>query len=197
VANPSKTEQHRRQFTPLIATAFIELGYRGTTTAQLAERCGVRENVLYRVWPTKKAMFLDAVEHVYRATMEAWDVVIADATRGRTVAERILNHQADYHGRMRLYRILFAGLTEDDPEIKSALRDVYRRLHEFIARQIEDHRKRHGRKGSQLSPALAGWAMIGLGAVIDMQRELEILPVAKRKALMTEVGKTMLNGGKS
>ena len=157
---------------------------------------GVRENVLYRIWPTKKAMFLDAVEHVYRATMQAWDVVIADASRGKTVAERILNNQADYHGRMRLYRILFAGLTEEDPEVKSALRHVYRRFHEFIARQIEEHRKHHGRKGN-LSPALAGWAMIGLGAVIDMQRELEILPVAERKTLMKEVGKAMLNGVRS
>src|SRR5215217_6908414 len=89
VANPSKVEQHRQRFTPLIATAFIELGYRGTTTAQLAERCGVRENVLYRIWPTKKAMFLDAVEHVYGATMHAWDAVIADSSLGKTVAERI------------------------------------------------------------------------------------------------------------
>ena len=196
MGNPSKIAQRRRQFTPLIATAFIELGYRGTTTAQLAERCGVRENVLYRIWPTKKAMFLDAVEHVYRATMQAWDVVIADSSRGKTVAERILNNQADYHGRMRLYRILFAGLTEEDPEIKSALRHVYRRFHEFIARQIEEHRKHHTRKGN-LSPALASWAMIGLGAVIDMQRELEILPVAERKTLMKEVGQAMLNGVKS
>ena len=65
MANPSKIQQRRREFTPLVAMAFIELGYRGTTTAQLARRCGVRENVLYRVWPTKKAMFLDAVEYVF------------------------------------------------------------------------------------------------------------------------------------
>jgi AcrR family transcriptional regulator len=193
VANPPKIHQRRRQFTPLIATAFIELGYRGSTTAQLAERCGVRENILYRIWPTKKAMFLDAVEHVYGATMRAWEVVIADTSPGKTVAERILNHQADHHGRMRLYRILFAGLTEDDPEIKAALRDVYGRLHLFISRQIEEHRKHSGRKGNP-APALAGWGMIGLGAVIDIQRELEILPIAERKTLMNDLGTAMLNG---
>jgi AcrR family transcriptional regulator len=195
VANASKVEERRKQFTPLIAAAFIELGYRGTTTSQLAERCSVRENVLYRIWPTKKAMFLDAVEHVYGATMRAWDVVVEDRALGNTVAERILRNQADYHGRLRLYRILFAGLSEDDPEIKSALRDVYRRFHQFIAKVIAEHRK-HYRRKSNLSATLAGWAMIGLGAVIDMQRELEILPVAERKALMKEVGQAMLNGMK-
>jgi AcrR family transcriptional regulator len=193
VANPPKIHQRRRQFTPLIATAFIELGYRGSTTALLAERCGVPENVLYRIWTTKKAMFLDAVEHVYSATMRAWDVVIADTSLGKTPAEQILDNQADHHGQMRLYRILFAGLTEDDPEIKTALRDVYRRLHQFISRQIEDHRK-HSRRKSNLAPVLAGWGMIGLGAVIDIQRELEILPIAERKTLMTELGTAMLNG---
>jgi AcrR family transcriptional regulator len=193
MAFPSKTQERRRDFTPLIAAAFIELGYRGTTSAELAQRCGVRENVLYRVWPTKKAMFLDAVEHVYAATMAAWDRVAADPALGKTVAERILSNQADYHGRMRLYRILFAGLTEDDPDIKSALRDVYRRFHEYIAGRIGEHRGQSRRKGEP-APALAAWAMIGLGAVIDMQRELEILPVGERRQLMNAVGRLMLNG---
>lgn len=189
---PSQIRQRRRGFTPLVAAAFIELGYRGTTTAELAQRCGVRENVLYRVWPNKKAMFLDAVEHVYAATMSAWDRIAGDASLGGTVAERILNNQADFHGRMRLYRIIFAAITEDDPDIKSALREVYRRFHEFITRRIEEHRGRRPRGGPE--PALAAWAMIGLGAVVDVQRELEILPVAERRRLMGAVGRLMLNG---
>lgn len=49
MAYPSKIEQRRKEFMPKVAAAFIELGYRGTTSAQLARRCGVRENVRYRV----------------------------------------------------------------------------------------------------------------------------------------------------
>ena len=70
---------------------------------------------------------------------------------------------------------------------------MYRRFHKFIAQQIEEHRQHYGRK-SKLASDLAGWAMIGLGAVIDMQRELEILPVAQRRTLMKAVGTAMLNG---
>ena len=196
MANPSKIEDRRRQFTPLVAAAFIELGYRGTTTAELAQRCGVRENVLYRIWPTKKAMFLDAVEYVFTATMNAWDGVTRDKALGKTVAERILRNQADYQGRLRLYRIVFAGLTEDDPEIKNALRDVYRRLHGFISQQIEAHRARYRRSGGPAAE-LTAWAMIGLASVVDMQRELEILPVADRKRIMKEVGMALLDGPKA
>ena len=193
MANPSKINDRRRQFTPLVAAAFIELGYRGTTTAELAQRCGVRENVLYRILPAKKAMFLDAVEYVFTATMDAWDGVTRNKALGKTVAERILRNQADYQGRLRLYRIVFAGLTEDDPEIKNALRDVYRRLHEFIRGQIEAHRARFRRSGGPVAD-LTAWAMIGLASVVDIQRELEILPVAERKRIMKEVGMVLLDG---
>jgi AcrR family transcriptional regulator len=193
MANRSKAQQRRREFTPLVAAAFIELGYRGTTTAQLAQRCGVRENVLYRVWPTKKAMFLDAVEHVYAATMRAWAPLVAGKGTGRTAAERVLNNQADHHGKMRLYRIVFAGLVEDDPEIKTALRDVYCRFHGFITGLIEQHRRGRSR-GAGLGADLTAWAMVGLGAVIDMQRELEIQPVGRRKVLMKQVGMALLDG---
>lgn len=193
MANPSKVDDRRRQFTPLVATAFIELGYRDTTTAELAQRCGVRENVLYRIWPTKKAMFLDAVEYVFTATMTAWDGVSKNKALGKTVAERILRNQADYQGRLRLYRIVFAGLTEDDPEIKNALRDVYRRLHGFIRQQIEEHRVRYRRRGGPAAD-LTAWAMIGLASVVDIQRELEILPVAARKQIMKDVGVALLDG---
>ena len=36
------------------------------------KRCGVRENVLYRSWPNKRAMFLAAVEYFYTVTVDAW-----------------------------------------------------------------------------------------------------------------------------
>jgi len=196
---PSKSKERRREWTPLVARAFIELGYRGTTSAELASRCGVRENVLYRVWATKKEMFLDSVEWVYVATMQAWDQFAAEeGGRGdkRSVAERILENQADYHGRMRLYRILFAGLSEDDPEIKTALRGVYLRFAKFIAGTIEEHRGRRRRetRAREAAAGAAAWAFVGLGAVIDIQRELEILPVGERRGIMKEIGRLLLDG---
>ena len=62
---PNHSAQRRRELTPIVARTFAELGFRRTTTAELARRCGVRENVLYRLWPDKKAMFIAAIEYVY------------------------------------------------------------------------------------------------------------------------------------
>lgn len=41
---------------PLLAQAFSDLGYRRATTASIARRCEVRENILYRRWNDKAAM---------------------------------------------------------------------------------------------------------------------------------------------
>ena len=43
---PNQTLEKRRELLPVIARAFAELGYRRATTAELARRCGVRENIL-------------------------------------------------------------------------------------------------------------------------------------------------------
>jgi AcrR family transcriptional regulator len=192
---PSEAKDRERIFTPRIAAAFAELGYRGTTTAALANRCGVRENVLYRTWSSKRAMFLAAVEHFYTVTIDAWRKIAAELPNsGPTLAQMILDRQAADHGRLRLYRIIFAGLTEDDPEIRAALTDVYKRLHGFILSHVRLHRgNRTSSKNEQVDDTMAAWALIGLGAVTDIQRELGLLPAIQRQQFMKEVGRRILD----
>ena len=57
MARPNLSDARRRELIGTVATTFAELGYRRTTTANLAERCGVQEAILYRLWPDKRAMF--------------------------------------------------------------------------------------------------------------------------------------------
>ena len=58
MSRPSQTDEQRKKLLPIVCQTFSELGYRRTTTAELAAKCQVRENILYRLWPDKKAMFL-------------------------------------------------------------------------------------------------------------------------------------------
>lgn len=182
---------------PAIAGAFAELGYRGTTTAALAKRCGVRENVLYRTWSSKREMFLDAIEYFYVATVEGWAAVEArPRAKDVSAAEAILDAQARTHGHLRLYRVMFAAMTEDDAAVRAGARDVYRRLHAFIRGRIAEHRAAKGTKADAavvvVDDELAAWAMIGLGAVADIQRELEVLSSRRRTQFMRDVGRRIL-----
>ena len=189
---PNQSSHRRRQLLPVVARTFAELGFRRTTTAELAQRCGVRENVLYRLWPEKKAMFIAAIEYVYELSATTWGRLLAEGDGKATVATRLLEYESTHHGEFGLYRIVFAGLSEtDDPEIRDALAEMYRRYHRFIQRQIGAHRAR-GAAGATPDATLTAWAVIGLGTVAHIGRELGLLGDGKRKQLMAGVGRALL-----
>ncbi len=255
----SQIREKRQALLPVVARAFSELGYRRATTAQLAQRCGVQENILYRLWPDKKAMFLAAIDFVYEFSERTWlnllqepgragesllpDVLAKDgdgapggdppddlqrverrgsrSRRGAHVApvlpsgaRRLLAFETLHHGEFGHYRILFTGLAEtDDADIRDALRRVFARFHRFLAAQIATHRMATNQAGAQTNAAirgranvnagpareavsieLAAWAVIGLGTVANIGRELGLLTGAQRQALLAEAGHHLLEG---
>lgn len=75
MARPDTKLKQRDSLIPVVARTFAELGYRRTTTAELARRCRVQEPILYRLWNDKKAMFLAAIDHVYESSVAAWSAL--------------------------------------------------------------------------------------------------------------------------
>ncbi|MBK8975607.1 MAG: TetR/AcrR family transcriptional regulator [Planctomycetes bacterium] len=185
---PDRSNERRRELLPVLASAFAELGFRRATTAELAKRCGVQETQLYRLWPDKRAMFVAAIEHVYDESSAQWErLLTATAGDGReSAAERLFDHEARHHGQLGLYRIVFAGLSEtDDPQIRDALRRSYARYHAFVTRRLEEH----GADGAAASRALA---LLGLGTISSIGRELGLLDEAERTRLWHDVGRLLL-----
>lgn len=189
---PDRRIDRRRELAPVLARAFVELGYRRATTAELAERCGVQEKALYRLWPDKRAMFLAALDQVFVESEKRWEQLVKQGRRGESAAERILAHEAAHHGENRLYRIVFAGLSEsDDPVIRDALGALYGRFQRMIQDQIDRHRRGRKRSGG-LDSALAAWAIVGLGTVANIGRELELLTARERARLLGDAGTRLL-----
>ncbi len=199
---PSQAEDRRKAFLPVIARTFTELGYRRTTTAALAQRCGVQENVLYRLWPDKKAMFIAAIGYVYELSAATWARLLRSHSTRETHAERVLAYESQHHGEFSHYRIVFAGLSEaDDPEIRAALADMFRRFADLLSSEIRSHRATNGdaagRDGGSQPPdaQLCAWSIIGLGTIANIVRELGLFSNADRTRLIQEVGRMLLRGG--
>jgi AcrR family transcriptional regulator len=151
VARPNLSEEKRAKFLPVIAGRFAEQGYRRTTTAELAEACGVQETILYRLWPGKKRMFLAAIEYVYENSAHIWRQVVDRPSKGGSRTERLLEYESRHLGELGLYRIIFAGLSEtDDP--------------------------------------------VGLGMVANLSRDVRLFGEKKRRSLIGEVGRLLLEG---
>lgn len=202
----------------MIAAAFAQLGYRRTTTAELARRCGVQETILYRLWKDKRAMFIAAIEHVYEVSERAWrhavELDAAEGVRGgaragaskrgkhRTSAERMLAYESRHLGEFGYARILFAGLGEtDDPQIRRALTRTYERFQAFLREQVEHHRATRGpsgrsgaKRGAAPDADISAWALVGLGTVASIALELRMLGPDDRQRLMAQVGGLLLDG---
>ncbi|HEX4123149.1 MAG TPA: TetR family transcriptional regulator [Tepidisphaeraceae bacterium] len=186
-----------KRMLPLVARGFAELGYRRATTAALAQRCGVRENVLYRAWPSKKAMFLAAIDFVWQRSTEIWTRLAADAgANGAEAARLILEYESKHHGEMGLYKLIFAGLTEaHDPQIASALRRMYRRFHQFIAEQVAMLRADvpAGGLAAEPSDAVRAWGVLGAATMIHVDRELNLFGAAERATLFGQLAHLLID----
>lgn len=189
MARPGRLEDQRREALPLLARAFAELGFRRATTAELARRTGLHEPILFRIWTSKKDMFLDAIEFVGLHAERTYERVANDAPSDRA-AEALLDYEADHLGEFGHYRILFAGLSEsDDPDVRRALRDVYRRLAELARSRAEASRLR---EPGALDPAIAGWAVVGIGTIATIARELGLCDATLRRRVVAEGGRALL-----
>ncbi len=184
--------ERKPDFLPLIAQAFVDRGYRRTTTAQLAARCDVRENELYRIWPTKKAMFLDAIGYVVDSSLQAWSNSIQQDS-SMTAAEQLIATQAQRRGEGQLHRLVFSGLGEaDDPQIRTALLRLYQRFHGVLTHYVEQHRQQRGIQ-SPLSDEATAWALIGLGSVFDIQHDLGHSSMEQRRISLGQTSAAILN----
>lgn len=192
MARPNQSEERRTELIPVLAQAFADLGYRRATTAALAERCGLRENQLYRLWPSKKAMFLASIDYLFEHTASKWRELLATED-GRTPAERILTWEGEHRGETGLHRITFAGLNEtNDPEVREALCRMFQKFHTFITEQVQA--QRGGTPGdAQPDETLTAWGIIGLGMMANITQELQLLNRDTQGQMVNEVGLQMLN----
>jgi AcrR family transcriptional regulator len=192
---PNQTDEQRRKLLPIVCQVFSELGYRRTTTAELAERCGVRENILYRLWPDKKAMFLAAIDDIFQQRAEMWARLLSENPNPERVVASLVAYEAKHQGEFGFYRVVFTALAEtDDADIRSALKDMYRRFQQLVKRHVEEGRV--GEKRSfGLSVDAAAWALIGLATVSNIVRELELLSPRQREQMFAAVAKHLVEKG--
>ena len=191
---PSQIDEQRRKLLPILCQVFSELGYRRATTAELADRCGVRENILYRLWPDKKAMFLAAIDDIFRQRAEKWGLILGDQPRPDRVAARLVAYEAKHQGEFGFYRVVFTALAEtEDADIRAAVTDMYRRFQRLLKRHIEESRTGQACPLG-LSAEVAAWGLIGLATVSNIVRELELLGPREREQMFAAVAKHLVEG---
>jgi AcrR family transcriptional regulator len=194
VARPSQIDEQRKRLLPLVCQVFSELGYRRTTTAELAQRCGVRENILYRLWRDKQAMFLAAIAYLFQTRSERWGEILAECPTSERAAEALIAYETTHQGEFGFYRVVFTALVEaDDLEIREAIAGMYRRFHERL-RKLIDPRERGDKTAEHLSADTTAWALIGLATVSNIIRELGLLRPRQREEMFAATARYLVHG---
>ena len=127
-------EQRRELVLGEAMAAFAARGYAGTSTEEVARRAGISQPYLFRLFPTKKALFLALVERCFRRVRDEFA-----AAAGELTGEEAMTAMADAYEVLLDDRILLllqmqAYAACDDPEIRDATRTGFRKLWEQVER---------------------------------------------------------------
>jgi AcrR family transcriptional regulator len=127
---PRSTAEERRE--DVLAAALIEFaegGLDGTSTDAIARRAGISQPYLFRLYPTKKALFVTAIERTFERVIGAFREAAAGLTgmaakeaMGAAYLELLQDRTF-----LRLQLQAFAAACADD-DIRAATRRVFARL---------------------------------------------------------------------
>jgi AcrR family transcriptional regulator len=125
----------RREMVLEAAVAEFALhGMAGTSTEDVARRAGISQPYLFRLFPTKKALFLALVERCYQRVEGAFTAAAGDKTGAAA-----LEAMGDAYDRLLEDRTLLllqmqAYAACDDPDIRAATRAGFKRLWALVER---------------------------------------------------------------
>ncbi len=114
---------------------FAEKGYAGTSTEDIAARAGISQPYLFRLFGTKKDLYIASVSRCFRETLELFQRA-AEGHRGqealRAIGEAYMTAlQSD---RVYLRAQLQSYAAAEDPEIRAAVRAGYGDLVAYVRR---------------------------------------------------------------
>jgi AcrR family transcriptional regulator len=129
-----KAAERREAVLAAAVTEFAARGLAGTSTEDVARRAGISQPYLFRLFPTKKALFLALVDRCFRQVAVAFEAAAADRV-GEDALEAMANayHQL-LQDRTLLLLQLQAYAACDDPEIRDATRTGFKQLWALVER---------------------------------------------------------------
>jgi AcrR family transcriptional regulator len=114
-------------------TAFARGGLYGTSTEEIAEAAGISQPYLFRLFGTKKNLFVATVDRCMQDTLELFREAAGDlrgeealAAMGDAYVAMVLNDRTRLLAQMQAYAAC------DDPDIREAMRIGYGKLHLFV-----------------------------------------------------------------
>lgn len=162
--------QRRRELVRAATTVFARANYRSARVSDIAAEAGVSEPMLYRHFPSKKALFCELLDRIGRRILEVW----GDAIEGAPDALEALRRAGDvYVANLAEHpaeaRLQFQALAESsDPEIAAVLRANHERYVAFFEDLLERGRT-EGVLRDDADTRTVAWILDGMGVAFTVR----------------------------
>jgi len=119
----------------VLEAAMIEFalgGLHGTSTEDIARRAGISQPYLFRLFGTKKELFLETVRRGFRHVLQLFQEAAAANREGdvmRSMGHAYGDHRRD---RSRLMFQMQAYAACEDPEVRAVVREEFAALYKFV-----------------------------------------------------------------
>jgi AcrR family transcriptional regulator len=127
-------EERREAILEVARHEFAAAGFHGTSTETIAERAGISQPYLFRLFGTKKELFVASIRRCFRETLETFQRA-AEGKRGEealhAMGESYLELLAD-RSRLRLQMQAYAAC--DDPEVRAIVQDGFGDIYSWVER---------------------------------------------------------------
>ncbi len=113
--------------------AFAHGGLHGTSTEDIAEAAGISQPYLFRLFGTKKRLFIATIERCMADTLELFRAAAGDLRGEEALAAMGAAYVAMVTtDRTRLLTQMEGYAACDDPDVRDAMRAGYGKLHLFV-----------------------------------------------------------------
>ncbi|MGW4648684.1 TetR/AcrR family transcriptional regulator [Kitasatospora sp. NPDC004289] len=132
----STADERRETVLRTAIGAFAARGYFGTTTTEVAKAAGISQAYVYRLFPSKEALFAAVVEHCFVQVRAALERGAAEA-KGST-AEAVLTSMGDAYAKLisdndlLLVQLHAQAAAVSVPAVRDAVRAGYARVVEYV-----------------------------------------------------------------
>ena len=120
-------EERREEILQAATYEFARGGLDGTPTEAISRRVGISQPYLFRLFRTKKELFLAVIERCFDLTLRTF----REAAGERSGKDAL--HAMLLKDRTRLLLQLQAYVACDDPDVRTLVRDGFKRLTTFVA----------------------------------------------------------------
>jgi AcrR family transcriptional regulator len=126
-------EERREAVLAAAQVAFARRGLHGTSTEEIAAAAGISQPYLFRLFGTKKKLFVATVERCMEETLELFRAAAGDRRGEDALRAMGQAYAAMVTGdRTRLLAQLQAYAACDDPDVRDAMRSGFGTLHLFV-----------------------------------------------------------------